>query len=583
MATEVEPGESPEARDLSSTEPLSIEEKLEQAIKTDNDYIIIRAWRSEYEQYEPAQRYVPRILAAQKRLAALEQLRDALDTNDDEEIVKSFDPILNGYPLIYPAEWQRLSEAVALIFRSCSFGHMVDERWLQATLLHRFVNACRANNDKDIIFAFQAINNADYTSTLQLTEQEIDRVERAKRRIAAHQQFQEALSNGHLKQISDAYESVLKNDVQLSLLEQQQAELAMRFVYALNTHAKDHEALLAAEEDIELVSAYEAIEKSPYKQAFHLTTREQERVQRARQRMVHLQQIRSALEDGKLRKIVDACAAAPLFNENQLNANERAKLQLAKRYIEALQANGNWSNHPAVVEIYQEITTSSYSQEFFFAPQEMPDTPNKALWQDRLPAQDEVKLIATVDNIPIYNKQFQRVYLIKQQYIRLRQGQSNIPREVARWIQFQTRVLQDIQTLSESEQQKVSAQVLDDIVNDFLLKKEISGLARPDVQELARRQQALFVNFKQRDGFSYHIFLQANQLTDEDVKEVLAIYVRREFLTEDMLKRRQPPIDTWLKAQRQTLVITYPEEDTSEKQRGGKRKNPLKLIDWFGA
>ena len=77
MATEVEPGESPEARDISSTEPLSIEEKLEQAIKTDNDYIIIRAWRSEYEQYEPAQRYIPRILAAQKRLAALEQLLNA--------------------------------------------------------------------------------------------------------------------------------------------------------------------------------------------------------------------------------------------------------------------------------------------------------------------------------------------------------------------------------------------------------------------------------------------------------------------------------------------------------------------------
>jgi hypothetical protein len=582
VVTEVEPGETPEAWDVSSTEPLSIEEKLEQAIKTDNDHIIIRAWQAEYKQYEPAQRYIPRILEAQKRLAALEQLRNALKTNDDEEIVKSFDPILNGYPPVRPAEWQRLSEAVTLIFRSCSFGQKIDERWLQATLLHRFVNACRANNDREIIITFQAIDNAGYTTILQLTEHEIDQVERAKRRIAVHQQFQEALSNGYLRQISDAYELVLKSDVKLSLQEELHAELVLRFVYAFKMHVKDDEALVAAEEDIELVSAYEAIETSSYKHTLHLTTREQERVQRARQRMVHLQQIRSALADGKLRKIVDACAAAPLFNENQLHADELAKLQLAKRYIEALQANGNWPNHPAVVEIYQEITASPYSQEFYFAPQEMPDTPNKALWQDRLPPQDEVKLIAIVDSIPIYNQQFQRVYLIKQQYIRLRQGQSNLPRELWRWIQFQTRVLQDIQTLDESEQQKVSAQVLDDITNDFLIKKEISGLARLAVQELARRQQLLFADFKQRDGFSYHIFLQANHLVDEDVKEVLAIYARREFLTEDMLKRRQPPIDTWLKAQRQTLTISYPAEDTSEKQRGGKRRNPLKLIDWFG-
>jgi hypothetical protein len=126
LATEIEHDDSLESSDTSVTEQLSLEKRiltnLERAIKKDNDVAIVQAWQPEYEEheeYETLKQHLQRVRLAQRRLAALEQFRSALQTNDHEIIVKSFDPVLNGYPLVQSGEWERLSAAVRFVFSSC--------------------------------------------------------------------------------------------------------------------------------------------------------------------------------------------------------------------------------------------------------------------------------------------------------------------------------------------------------------------------------------------------------------------------------------------------------------------------------
>ncbi len=595
MATEVEPGEPLEISDsLSSTEHLSIEDRmgnrLEQALKTENDFIILQAWVPACEQYESLQKYIPRIQFAKKRLDALEFFRSALNSGDYEKIVKSFDPVLNDYsPTIRPEEWQRLSEAVAFVFRSCSFGQGTDERWLQATLLRRFVDACRANDDEGIISAFHAIQDAGYVFLLQLTSQELDRVERAERRIGVRQKFQEALSNGYLRQIADAYVLVLKNDVTLVAEEQDQAELATRFVYTFNLHEKDDESLVTAEEDRELVSIYEEIDGSSHRQNLRLTVHEQERVQKAKQRIKDLEQVRTALKNGKPQDIFDTCASALLFNIRHLDTNEQEQLRLAKLYIETLRAQDNSTDHPAVVEVYNRIVASPCSNLFFFTPQEIPGvfSPQPGNIAQRGPTlQDEMMLIIIIAGQPVYNRQFQRTYRIKQQYLWLRLSQlqakpNMLPTDIKQWIFSQKGVLEDIQSLGESEQKKISQQLCEDIADGYSMEKEINSLVRVDKDKAKERLDTIFDEFKQRDGFAYPAFLLTNHLTDKEVKETLALYARREFLAENLVKRHQHHIYSWLKNQRQNIAIEYPAQQALEEKEDGKGWNPLRLIDWF--
>ena len=436
-----------------------------------------------------------------------------------------------------------------------------------------------ANNDEDIVSAFDAIEIARYGDILGLTDQEEDIVTRAKRRIEVRRLFREALSIGYLRPIAEANDQVLYYDVGLTLEEQEQADLATRFVYMFNAHEKDDKSFVTAEEDRELLRVYNEIEGSPYKQYLQLTDYEQGRIERTKQRMEETKRLQDALKAGKPQITFDIYEAAPLLNEKHLNADEQAQLQLVKRYVKAFRAHGS-ANHPVVVGIYKEIAASPYIDRFFFTLQEMPGsseiTPDhEDIRPDGSTSPDAARPIVTIAGVPIYNRQFQRVYLVKQQYIRLRQGQwqrtPNSLDNVQRWILFQQGTLQDLQSLSEAEQQKISQQVLNDIVDDFLTQKEINSLPLAEKAKVKQQVYVLYEEFKQRDGFLYQDFLKTDQFTDDDVRETLAIFARREFLTDNLINRNQS-IDAWLTLQRQkqNLVIQYAGQDTFEE--GGDRE-----------
>jgi hypothetical protein len=262
---------------------------------------------------------------------------------------------------------------------------------------------------------------------------------------------------------------------------------------------------------------------------------------------------------------------------------------LAKLYVETWRAHGNSANHPALVEIYNKIVASPYRDLFFFTPLEIPGgsekAPGSTMQRGPTPL-DDAMLIITIAGRPVYNKQFQRTYRIKQQYLWLRLGQLQakpniVPNDVKRWIYSQKGVLEDIQSLGEAEQKTISQQICDDIADGISTEKEIDGLVRVERDKAKERLNILFEEFKQRDGFAYQTFLQTNRLTDKEVKDTLAIYARREFLAENLVKRNQHPIDTWLKNQRQSMVIEYPGQNTSEEKEDSRGWNPLRLIDWF--
>jgi hypothetical protein len=580
----------------SLTQPLSLEDqmsaRIKRAIKSDNDVAIVSAWKPEYEQQEELRPYIQRVELAKQRCVALEQFRLALESNDYTTIVRNFDPVLNAYSSIQPMEWQRLNEAVAFVFRSCIFGQGIDERWLQAVLLRHFVNACRVEDDTAIIATFQALQDAGYIQILDITSQEKDRVERAKRRTSLRQQFQAVLHNGLLKEIADAYDKlIVRNGIALTTGEQQQAEWAVRFVYALKAHERGDESLVTPQEDKDLLAVFEEIHATTGEHHLQFTEYEQKRMKRAQQRIIALQSIRTALQIGRLQEIFEVWTSVPLLNENHLRADEQARLRYAIRYIKALQIHGNSPNHPDVIDIFKDIKSSPYSNQIFFPPAQIPDSLGKAPDKSQpggITAQEEISIVAIVNGVPVYYKQFWQVYLVKQQYILLRQEQGKTnPRQlhhIRRWIQSQKSVTQDIQSISEEERRKISEQVLYDIADDFSMKKDISGLPQEDMVAIEKMSNKLFDDFKQRGGFFYQQFLQTYQLTGEEIKAILALYGRREFLAEDLPKRNQGSIDSWLKSQRGKLSIEYPSQDIPEEAKESKRLGRLLWpFDWFGA
>jgi hypothetical protein len=145
--------------------------------------------------------------------------------------------------------------------------------------------------------------------------------------------------------------------------------------------------------------------------------------------------------------------------------------------------------------------------------------------------------------------------------------------------------MQELHTLDVIEQQKIARQVLDDILDGFSTKKEIDSLIREDRRKVEQKLNTLYNEFTRREGFQYQDFLHLYGLTDEDVNFVLAMYVRREFLSEDLLKRTKSSIDAWLVNKRQSLKIEYSEQDQPEERKSGEGwsfRSLLRIIDWFG-
>lgn len=208
--------------------------KLENAIQTDDDELIIAAWVPILESYPPAQRHRPRKEKAEKRLAALRRFEKAVATDDDELIIKEYDPsLLDHYPKVKESDRQRLElarkrlEALNRIRDALStkderliagaYDKILDgypklrpEEHEQIELALRCVampallrEAIRLDDDQEIVRVY---DRSLLRPWMDLKPEEIQRITLAQQRQMALQAFREALKTDDDELIVTVYE-----------------------------------------------------------------------------------------------------------------------------------------------------------------------------------------------------------------------------------------------------------------------------------------------------------------------------------------------------------------------------------------
>lgn len=181
------------------------------------------------------------ITLARKYKQAIENLQMALNEGLIEGIDAAYDPSLISEKRLTSNEVERITQA---------------RLWMIAR---------RSDNDKMILSNINELHKF-----FNLTQQDQDRIDLARRRGIALNPFQAVLKTGRLRQIADAYDPVLDSSKELTENDRELLSLAQEFVKAINDN-----------DDDAIVAANEKIMQSAYRKQIAFTEEERERIQQA--------------------------------------------------------------------------------------------------------------------------------------------------------------------------------------------------------------------------------------------------------------------------------------------------------------
>ncbi len=208
--------------------------RLEKASQTDDDEQIVAAWVPILENYGPAQRHRPRKALAEKRLAALRQFEEAVATDDDEQIIRGYNgSLLDGYPKVKEAHRQRLKLARDRV-----------------EALKRVRDALRTGDERRIAAAYDKILD-NYP---KLSQDERQQIERALRCVAMPDLVRQAIQANDDEGIDKAYDLALdRHWMGFTSQERQRIQLAQQRQAALRIFRQ----ALAANDDDLIVAVYQ--------------------------------------------------------------------------------------------------------------------------------------------------------------------------------------------------------------------------------------------------------------------------------------------------------------------------------------
>ncbi len=539
--------------------------ELDRAISANNDEQIIRAWGF-LEEYEPARRFQMRVEYAKKRIAALKRFRTALQINDHDQIVKSYDRILNKCPDILPEEWQQLSEAILDFFSGCNLEWAAGK---PLDLLLRFMNAYyREDNDEAITTVYADIQNINIDTRFGFTKKEMERIQLAQRRVAARQSLLKALGDGSIQSIVAVYDTQLHADkTGLTQDEQETVELAKSFKIAYD-----------ADDYLAIVKYADAIRDSSHRQSFKFTEQESLRIQQARKEKKQLEEFQAALKSRGLEHIDETYTPA-LEHDNHVKSDEHERAILARRFVAAFRKN----DRRAVIAVYNQVMASPYKNAFTFSPKEWdfiytvpaPSGPSSGL------------TIVIINGYAISYAQFVRIHTVKKAYLHLRSHQmlrnlNTVLPSVRDWVRSQRALIE------QSDSPALTTMTLRDIENDFAIQNEIKKgefetVMKADELDVDDQLNKLYQDLTEfvqliPDGTIFQGFIRSVPI--EEVRTALAIYVRRELLAEYWSRQaRHITIDEWLNRRKKDLYIIYPprpEQNMGGEQGGRSNKDGRK-------
>jgi hypothetical protein len=432
-----------------------------------------------------------------------------------------------------------------------------------------FLQALRDNHEDAILAAAEAIDAARprYSDLLAFKQEEIKRIGEARTRREALEKLQRALQNRLVEEIAAAYDPRWINVQSLTTDEWKRVELACRLAKAY----KDND-------DEVILTTYQQVRDQ---NLFTFTRQDQEHIDAAQRRLHALVKFRVALDSGRLQQIANAYDSI-LNDYKRVTGSERQLLALAQEFVAACTADDD----DAIVTTYEKIKDSLYRESIAFTEGERRRI-EKAEMHVQTVLRARMKVVAKMKGAEITLETLRRVCSVKEPYIRYRisilQQQLNNETEADARQELELRILQ---LNAEIDQQQLPTFVLDDIIEDALIRRKIAEEKQQGVPlddfDVDGQFPSFLEAFKKYTGSDYDVLLKSNRLTQGDVTEILRLFLRRELFhvhfqnQQKSIRPRFPlaawqkpmQLDEWLDKQRRDAAVTYMQYSSDAYRRG---------------
>lgn len=302
--------------------------ELEQAVKADDDELIVKLWVPPLSSSPSARSLRPRVEAAQKNVEAIRLLRAALQSGSIQAIATNYTALAR------------------------SNKNLLDDERKQAEWAQRFLGAY--HNDDQLVDVWEEAQKPPLHGKFRFTPAEDQRVTLARNTKQALVDFRQALKNKHLQQIVDTFVPLIQQHKRITPDERARWQLAEDFLSAC--HSKDEIAILKATAEIENFQHRDSLE---------FTKEELQRIDLARQRRDALVKLRLAWKERWIAQIAAAYTQV-LDGCTSLDKEEREKADLARRFMQACENKETL----AIIAIREEIQQSPYETFFRFSPAE---------------------------------------------------------------------------------------------------------------------------------------------------------------------------------------------------------------------
>ncbi len=301
--------------------------ELTTVVKTNDDEQIVKAWVSILDGYGPAQIHRPRVEQAQQNVQALIRLREALLTRNIQHVVANYHPRLDQSSSVNTTERDLVSLAQAL---------------------HQ---ACQTGDEQATIGVWNEMQNLTYKDFFQLTPQEQQQVALAQQRKAVLARFRIALFHGNITQIIAAYSPELEDCKSFTDDER-----------ALLLHARSFMQAYQSNDDDALLAANEQLQHSAYFGRTAFTAEEQQCITLARQRKAALNRLRSAIRQKNAQKLMQAYNSV-LNDYSGVTAQERTLLNQVRDFLQAYRRDNDEEIYAASAKINGSIQFTIQEQQ----------------------------------------------------------------------------------------------------------------------------------------------------------------------------------------------------------------------------
>jgi len=469
-----------------------------------------------------------------KRIQLKERLLEALRDDDDAKIIAIHDEIQKS-PYAQSFQYRpREKERVALAMRHMALLQSIrgalqsknaknmagvyellqkhestplnPPEIQQLELAAHFIKALQTDTDDVILAACNPIILSPYAGFLVFTAEENARIHLAQRRKVAFEQFQIALKSGMPGLIATTYNPVLDHTRYLSSEQSTKLALAHRFVEAFN-----------ADNDEAIVLVDDRIKQENFVNFFHFTSIQQERIALARRRTA----MHSALKSKNAEQI--AAAYRVLQGDfKYLSDDEVQQLELANEFLKACQDDKD----EAILATFRKIQ-ESHQVEWLVLTEGEQERLEQA-YRARAALTPPTFKIAVINAPTIGNDWLKKVSSVKGEYMAQKRQLAGSREQLNEWS-------------------------LGDLYDDPWIQAGIEGANRGVDSKLVDTEKLLpkaFEKFRAYKGQQYTQFLSDSKLTDNEVKTILLIFLRREQFAHYLQQRENIFLEQWLKDRR---------------------------------